>query len=953
FAPASIAQGAVSTLTFTIDNSASPLDATALDFTDALPVAISVAANPNTSNTCTGGTLTANAGSSSISYTSGTVVGLATCEISVDVTSVTVGTHTNLTGDLTSSLGNSGTATDDLTVTAQAPPVFTKVFAPDSIVQGNVSTLTFTIDNSTSALDATALNFNDVLPTAIRIAASPNTSNTCTGGSLNATAGDGSISYSGGTVSAGATCEISVDVRSTSVGSHTNITDDLTSSLGNSGTATDILTVTAQAPPTFAKVFSPDTIRQGATSTLTFTIDNASSAIDATALAFADNMPAAILIATTPNVTNTCTGGTVIADSGTSLISYSGGTVGLGNSCTISVDVISTTVGTHINTTGDLISSLGNSGTATDQLTVTAQAPPTFTKVFTPDTIFQTDVSTLTFTIDNSTSLLAATSLNFTDNFPAAITVAGIPSVSNSCTGGTVTAAAGSSSISYTGGAVQPSTACEISVSVTSSTVGTHTNTSGALTSSLGDSGTATDDLTVNFQPNGNLTIVQNSDEDGTFGFSSSTAALNFSIVTAGGTGQQGRISLPAGTFVVQQVRPEGVGNTSISCDDGNSSGVSSMGVLTVQLAPLENVVCTFNSISTQQKTVDTINRFLTRRTDMILSNEPSSGRRIDRLKGSSNSTETVGFTPGDIPSLLPFDVETSGLQSGNVKVRTSLKQIKKSFATNSLVNSPEGETVTIDNSRFDLWFEGSYSRFDEGGSEGHFAIGYIGADYLLNPDLLVGAMVQFDDMEDVNRPDNSTISGTGWLLGPYLTARLSDNLYFDGRFAWGQSDNTVSPFNTYSDDFETERWLVSGSLTGEFEIEDFRLRPNITFSYIEEDQGAYTDSLNVAIPSQTVSLGQLRFGPNISTSFADENGTVFSPHFTIDGIYNFGDTEGVTVTNPETARSQGWRARAEAGVNISTTDGISLGVSGHYDGLGQSDVDLWGGSINLSIPLN
>ena len=52
---------------------------------------------------------------------------------------------------------------------------------------------------------------------------------------------------------------------------------------------------------------------------------------------------------------------TAIAGSGT--ISLAGGSVGAGSSCTLDVDVTSASEGMYVNTTGDLTSSSGSSGT--------------------------------------------------------------------------------------------------------------------------------------------------------------------------------------------------------------------------------------------------------------------------------------------------------------------------------------------------------------------------------------------------------------------------------------------------------------------------------------------------------------------------------------------------------------------------------------------------------------
>ncbi|MCB0595114.1 MAG: DUF11 domain-containing protein, partial [Phaeodactylibacter sp.] len=241
FSPDVIGEGGVSTLTFTIDNTANPVAANSLSFVDNLPAAITIASPLNVSSTCPGATLTAVPGTSLISYSSSALVGGVSCTLQIDVTSSTAGIHVNTTGDLTSSLGNSGTASDMLTV--EPPPAFAKAFSPDQILAGNPSTLVFTIDNSASSLSATGLNFSDFLPGGMVVAATPAASSTCTGGAISASAGSGTISYTGGTVAAGTSCTVQVDVTSSTPGMHVNSTGDLTSSLGNSGTASDMLHV--------------------------------------------------------------------------------------------------------------------------------------------------------------------------------------------------------------------------------------------------------------------------------------------------------------------------------------------------------------------------------------------------------------------------------------------------------------------------------------------------------------------------------------------------------------------------------------------------------------------------------------------------------------------------------------------------------------------------------------
>ncbi|MDA8019643.1 MAG: hypothetical protein MPN21_19555 [Thermoanaerobaculia bacterium] len=490
FAPNAVGLGFTSVLTFTIDNTASSLAATDLDFTDNLPAGMVVATPSNASTTCAGGTLTAVAGSGVVTYTGGTVGAGATCTVQVDVLTTATGFLNNTSGDLTSSSGNSGTAQATLAVDPQ--PGFSKSFSPDMIAIGGVSTLTFTISNSAATSAATNLDFTDNLPANVVVATPSNASTTCTGGTLTAADGSGVITYTGGSVDPFSNCTVQVDVTSSTVGQHMNVSGALTSSLGNSGTASDTLTV--NPPPGFSKSFAPNPSIIGGVVTLTFTVDNTASTASAASLAFTDNLPAALVVATPANEINSC-GGTVTAVSGTGTISLVGGTAGASSLCTLSVDVVSSADGDHVNTTGDLTSSLGSSGTASDTLRV--NPPPGFSKAFVPSDLPVSTVGTLVFSINNTSSTADATDLDFTDNLPADVLVADPANVVNDCSGGIVTAVAGTGVISYTGGTVLAGQSCTISVDITSDELGSYDNLTGDLTSSLGNSGTAAATLNV------------------------------------------------------------------------------------------------------------------------------------------------------------------------------------------------------------------------------------------------------------------------------------------------------------------------------------------------------------------------------------------------------------------------------------------------------------------------
>lgn len=118
FAPASIAVGGTSTLTFTISNPAGTAGGvTGIAFTDNLPAGLQVAATPALTNTC-GGTVGAAAGAAAVTLTGGTITTAGgTCTITVAVTATTPGPKVNTTGAITSTQGGTGgTATATLDI---------------------------------------------------------------------------------------------------------------------------------------------------------------------------------------------------------------------------------------------------------------------------------------------------------------------------------------------------------------------------------------------------------------------------------------------------------------------------------------------------------------------------------------------------------------------------------------------------------------------------------------------------------------------------------------------------------------------------------------------------------------------------------------------------------------------------------------------------------------------
>jgi hypothetical protein len=495
FAPTSIAVGGTSTLTISFANS-NAFSLGGLSISDSFPPGLEVDSPVVSSNTCSG-TFSPTAGANSISLSGGMLAANpGSCAISVKVKATTAGAKLNTTGQVSTNESGAG-STANATLNVFAPPTIAKMFAPATIALNTTSTLTITITNPASnPAGVSGIAVSDSFPAGLEVDAAPMATNTCTGGTFNPSVGATSISLTGGTIAtAGGSCAISVKVKGTTAGAKSNTTGTVSSSEGGTG-LTASATLNVFAPPTITKAFAPTSIALNGSSTLTITITNpASNPNGATGVAVSDSFPAGVQVDATPMATNTC-GGTFAPAAGNTSISLTGGAIATaGGSCAISVKVKGTTVGVKNNTTGNVSSTQGGTG-LTASATLTVAAAPTISKNFFGGSI-QLDASTaLSFTINNPNASLGLTGISFTDTFPAGLVVATPNGLSNSC-GGTVTAVAGSGSVSLTGGTLAGGGNCTIALSVTGTTAGNKNNTTGAISANESGAGATSNTATI------------------------------------------------------------------------------------------------------------------------------------------------------------------------------------------------------------------------------------------------------------------------------------------------------------------------------------------------------------------------------------------------------------------------------------------------------------------------
>ena len=466
----------------------------------------------------------------------------------------------------------------------------------------------------------------------------------------------------------------------------------------------------------------------------------------------------------------------------------------------------------------------------------------------------------------------------------------------------------------------------------------------------------------------GTITIVKNTAPaiagNGTFVFSSPDPDLDeISITTASNSGSSAQITKIAASYTVTEEETTGWRLQSISCQGDMDSGSvidTASRTVTIDLDHAEDIVCTFVNVRDEdfvrERTQRVIANFINRRADQITANEPEIVERLTRRGTGGDIASSLNLTASGTAENATLSFSTSLRQiAGAADARRAA--IQKSLMESMSLGQKSFKTAAIvpeETTGFDIWVQGKVSHVEEDTRQSDLGLLYVGADYQISPGLVIGVLGQFDWADEEDRTETIKVDGFGWLVGPYMTARLHQNLYFDARGAWGRSDNDVNPLGTFTDSFDTTRWLAKGQLTGDFKHGKWRFSPHAAVIYFEERQQSYTDSLNILIPGQTESLGRVTFGPKIAYAGETASGTVLQPHIAIKGIWDFDEAEIVNLTTGLTeGSSDGVRARVNGGIAARFASGWSVTGEGFYDGIGANDLEAYGGSVKVNMPLN
>ncbi|WP_432472159.1 autotransporter domain-containing protein [Amphritea sp. HPY] len=430
-----------------------------------------------------------------------------------------------------------------------------------------------------------------------------------------------------------------------------------------------------------------------------------------------------------------------------------------------------------------------------------------------------------------------------------------------------------------------------------------------------------------------------------TFEFSEDVTGFAVGDISVG-NGAASNFVADDGNSYIADITPNGAGNVTIDVSSGVATdAASNPNTAATQVSVTCGAGC--GESATIAKTQQVIRNFTANKIRHMTVQGPG-------ISGFLDSDGMGGSINGYFET--PIDLQLNNVsQSNSGQFSTSFQQLSSVSQNNNAASQPPMSHNQY-KPPINIWIKGRWSKINDnrGGldDEIDFGIIYLGTDYRLSEDLLIGFMGQYDwfNQSEVNLGYQA--EGTGWMFGPYMVKRLKDKLTLDFRLAWGQAENKVNPIGSYWDEYDSERWQVEGNLTGSYTFDKWHVAPTLGLNYFIETQEEYIDSNAFTIPEDSVELGTLTFGPKITYLAESSDGNVIRPYVTAKGVWDFTAPD-IYDVNGIASGTEKLRAKVGFGLNLVMENGTSLNVGYTYDGIGLDDYEAHTSELSASVSLD
>lgn len=478
--PPQVPFGGIATMTYTIDMSLATNPAFSANFSEQLPYSVSVAPNPNLSNTCPG-TVTADPGSDTVSYQNfaGTIAAGTVCNISLDIE--VRGSAELVSGELGSNAGTSGFAAARVEITP-TQLILEKSLRPSKAYPGSTIALEYTLRNLDRADGASNVGFTETLGVPFSASGLP-LMGACGPNSVVQATADGFELLGGELGASNGSCSFSVDVdvpTSTTPGIYTLTSADISADVnGRTVANADVqLPMQVASIPLIEVSLAPDPVGVLDTVSATYTITNPSPTSTASDIAFLSTVsnfiPGAQISMLPPS--GFCGSGSNMQLlqnfplTGDRTLSMIGGSLAPGASCTFSIDFtipVDAPIGVYEHVIMPPTATIdGSSVTGFETSSeVRLYAAPSLKHTFVDTGVAPGNTIAVDYVLFYGENAPApATSVSFVHDLNAVLpglTAIGLP-IQDPC--GVGSQLSGTTSLSFTGGTINPLSSCNFQV---------------------------------------------------------------------------------------------------------------------------------------------------------------------------------------------------------------------------------------------------------------------------------------------------------------------------------------------------------------------------------------------------------------------------------------------------------------------------------------------------------
>lgn len=270
---------------------------------------------------------------------------------------------------------------------------------------------------------------------------------------------------------------------------------------------------------------------------------------------------------------------------------------------------------------------------------------------------------------------------------------------------------------------------------------------------------------------------------------------------------------------------------------------------------------------------VDGLSReLMQRRVDRTLATDPAN-ERIDKRFNQTGAAEAQPFAIA--PDGKNTNFNTSLTQWGSAITGAEKARLEKAREELAKKKIKLPRELTAANPKLDVWARAHHTAFEADDRKvGDALTTYVGADYKVRRDLLVGGMVQVDETErgiDANAP--GSVAGQAYMAGPYMAYRVTPGITLDAKTAIGVAEDSAVA-DTGSADFATNRMLSEARVTSNVAIDKWTLTQKGAVTYIDERSSASVPG----VAGSAVDATRLSVGPELKRPIDAGDGKSLEP---------------------------------------------------------------------------